>query len=125
MSRFEESKAPKSKYIKFSREATGEKILAYLYMISLFFVPSYTGIQTPFFDFTVLRIMILVMLIFIIDDKKRTKIFFGLFKTKWIGVTLPYLFVCFYTMIARTDINSFLNIFFEIIQYALALYVIK
>lgn len=114
-----------SKYIKPGREVQAFHFLSCLFMFTLFVMPQYTGIPTPLFDFTLLRIMLLVMLILILADTKRAQEFYEIIFSRYSAVLIPYLIVISYTMVLRVDFNALLNPLFEILGLFLTIYVVK
>ncbi len=115
-----------SKYIKPSKEEGFFKSMAVCFLFALFVMPQYFGIPTPVFDFTILRIMIVVMTLLIIADSGRKRDFVNLItKSKFSLYMLPYLIVISYTMVLRVDINAFLNPFIELYSLYLVIYVIR
>ena len=116
----------KSKYIKPKREKRVFHNVSILYFLTLFIMPQYFGIPVPFFDLTVLRIMMIVILIMIFADKDRSREFLLLIKNNNLTKALiPYVLVLIYTMILRTDINALLNPLLEIINMFILLYIIR
>lgn len=115
-----------SKYLKAPREKTVFYRCAILYIFALYVLPQYFGIPTPVFDFTVVRITIVILLIFIIYDYDRTNMFVDIIKNEPMSkVLLPYIIVLLYTMVLRTDINALLNPLIELLEMYLLIYVIK
>lgn len=121
-----EKTANESKYVRPSREKKIFRNVSVLFLFSLFVMPQYFGIPTPFFDFTILRIMIVVIILMILSDVKRKNQFLEMMiKCKFSLVLIPYLVVISYTMVLRADLNAFLNPFIEIICLFLMIYVIR
>lgn len=121
-----EKTANESKYVRPSREKKFFRDMAVLFLFSLFVMPQYFGIPTPFFDFTILRIMIVIIILMILADVRRKNQFLEmLVKCKYSLALIPYLGVISYTMVLRTDLNAFLNPFIEIICLYLMIYVIR
>ena len=121
-----EKTANESKYVRPSREKKVFRDISVLFLFSLFVMPQYFGIPTPFFDFTILRIMIVVIILMILADEKRKNQFLEMIKKcKFSLALIPYLVVISYTMVLRTDLNAFLNPFIEIICLYLMIYVIR
>ena len=115
-----------SKYIKPAREEKAFYWVSVAFLFSLFVMPQYFGLPTPVFDFTLLRMMIVVLVFMIIDDDKRKSAFADLIlHSKLTLVLIPYLIVISYTMVLRADINAFLNPFIEIFSLYLLIYVIR
>lgn len=115
-----------SKYIKPSRERKTVSLLAFFFFFTLFVLPQYFGIPFPLFDFTVLRIMILVMLALIFGDKQRQKQFIEIvMKAPYSKVLIPYMIVLCYTLVLRADINALLNPLIEILTFYLLVYFIR
>jgi hypothetical protein len=115
-----------SKYIKPSREQKVFEMLSVLFLFSLFVMPQYFGLALPIFDFTLLRIMIvLVTFMIIVDDKRKNDFGNMILQSKLTLVLIPYMFVIAYTMALRADINAFLNPFIEIFSLYLLIYIIQ
>lgn len=115
-----------SKYIKSTREKETVTFLAFCFFFTLFVLPQYFGIPFPLFDFTVLRILLVVMLLIIFGDKERQQQFISLVITApYSKVLLPYMLVTLYTLVLRVDINAFLNPFIEILTFYLLIYMIR
>lgn len=115
-----------SKYIKPERETKVFRYVSIMFLFSLFVMPQYFGLPTPVFDFTILRMMIVIISVMIIADVERKDAFFYIIKhSKFTFVLIPYLFVITYTMVLRVDINAFLNPFIELYSLYLCLYIIK
>ena len=115
-----------SKYIKPSRERKTVSLLAFFFFFTLFVLPQYFGIPFPLFDFTVLRIMILIMLVLIFGDKQRQKQFVEIvMKAPYSEVLIPYMIVLCYTLVLRVDINALLNPLIEILTFYLLIYFIR
>lgn len=115
-----------SKYLKEPRE----KILFYrasvFYIFALYVMPQYFGIPNPIFDFTIVRIAIVILLVFIAFDYSRIRDFISCITHERMSLALlPYVFVLLYTMVLRVDINAFLNPFIELLELYLLIYVIK
>lgn len=115
-----------SKYIKQTRIVTAFNSVALVFFFTFYILPQYFGIPFPLFDFTVLRIMIIIMFLFILGIKQRKLDFFQLIaKSPYSLVLVPYLFVLTYTMILRVDVNALLNPAIELISFYLLVYIIK
>ena len=115
-----------SKYLKAPRERTLFYRCAILYIFALYVLPQYFGIPFPIFDFTAVRITIVILLLFIVFDYDRTNMFVNIIKNEPMSrVLLSYIIVLLYTMVLRTDINAFLNPIIEILELYLLIYVIK
>jgi len=115
-----------SKYIKESDYEKSVKGLALLFLIALFIMPQYTGIPTPVFDFTVLRIFLVLFILLIFGDRDKKNQFMDLvFRSKFTFFLIPYLIVVSYTMLFRADINAFLNPFLELVALYVVVYIFK
>lgn len=115
-----------SKYVKPTREVMFFKYLAIGFLVALFVMPQYFGIPLPVFDFTILRIFLVMLTFAIIMDKDRRPQFLDLiFKSKGTLFLIPYLIVLVYTMVLRVDFNAFLNPFIELFCMYLMMYIIK
>lgn len=115
-----------SKYLKPSREALVFRNSCIAFFFTLYVLPQYFGLPLPIFDFTVLRIMLLIMFLFVLGVKERQRDFFGIIAESGSSkILIPYLFVLFYTMVLRVDVNAFLNPVIELISLYLLVYVIK
>lgn len=114
-----------SKYIKPAREEKVFNWVSVTFLFSLFVMPQYFGLPTPVFDFTLLRMMIVVLVFMIIYDDKRKNIFANyILHSKLTLILIPYIIVISYTMVLRVDINAFLNPFIEIFSLYLLIYII-
>ena len=115
-----------SKYIKSSRKALAFSTIASIFFFTLYVLPQYFGLPFPLFDFTVLRIMILILMLFIFGIKQNQKDFVGMVvHAPYSKILIPYLLVLSYTTILRVDINAFLNPVIELLSFYLLIYVIK
>lgn len=115
-----------SKYIKPARENKIFQMMAVVFLFSLFVMPQYFGLPTPVFDFTMLRMMIVILVFMIIYDDKRKRDFAELVLHSRVTLLLiPYMFVITYTMVLRADINAFLNPFIELFSLYLLIYIIR
>ena len=66
-----ESAVRTSKYIKTAREEKIFEKTVVFFLFSLFVMPQYFGLPTPLFDFTLLRMMLILVLFMIIYDDER------------------------------------------------------
>jgi hypothetical protein len=115
-----------SKYLKPSREGKTFSNLCVAFFITLIVLPQYFGVPIPIFDFTVLRIMMILMLIGILRSKDRQRQFVELIsKESFSKVLIPYLLVLTYTLVLRVDLNALLNPLLEITILYLLVYVIR
>lgn len=115
-----------SKYVKSSREETAFSFICTAFFLSLYVLPQYFGVPLPFFDFTVLRVMMLIMLLFVLGIKQKQQEFLNLLiNAPYSKVLLPYTIVLIYTTILRVDVNAFLNPVIEILALYLLIYIIK
>ncbi len=115
-----------SKYIKATREAKVFQYSCITFFFTLYVMPQYFGINLPIFDFTVLRVMILLMFFLVLGNNQRQQEFFGILTASGsCKVLVPYLLVLSYTMFFRADPNAFLNPVIELISLYLLVYVIK
>ena len=109
-----------SKYIKPAREEKLFYKAAVFFLFSLFVMPQYFGIPTPLFDFTLLRMaLILVFFMIIYDDERKNAFADMVLHSKLTLILVPYVLVLLYTMVLRADINAFLNPFLEIFSFYL------
>lgn len=116
----------KSKYLKNTTEINAFHKTAVAYVFALFVLPQYFGIPNPVFDFTAVRIMIIVAMAMIISDFQRNKDFIDFIVKEKVGLAiLPYTLVLLYHMVLRADINAFLNPFIEFIEMYLFIYLIR
>lgn len=67
----QESAVRTSKYIKPAREEKIFEKTVVFFLFSLFVMPQYFGLPTPLFDFTLLRMMLILVLFMIIYDDER------------------------------------------------------
>lgn len=95
----QESAVRTSKYIKPAREEKIFEKTVVFFLFSLFVMPQYFGLPTPLFDFTLLRMMLILVLFMIIYDDERKVAFADLIlHSRLTLVLLPYMFVLLYTM---------------------------
>ena len=122
----QESVIRTSKYIKPAREEQLFEKAVVFFLFSLFVMPQYFGLPTPLFDFTLLRMaLILVLFMIIYDEERKNTLAELILHSRLTLVLLPYMFVLLYTMVLRADINAFLNPFLEILSFYLLIYIIK
>lgn len=115
-----------SKYINPNKAIAAFSSISLVFIFTLYVLPQYFGIPFPLFDFTVLRIMIIVMFLFILGIKQKQHEFFQLIaEAPYSKVLLPYLMVLIYTTVLRADVNAFLNPAIELITFYLLVYTIK
>lgn len=97
-----------------------------LYLFAYFIMPPYFGIQIAGFDLTILRIMMLVMCIYLLDDQSRVKIFWQLIiknpHSKYIGL---FIGVTLYTAAFRVNINTLLQTLLEFLCLYILVYLIR
>lgn len=118
--------ASTSKYRKGKREVKMLEYVGIFFLFSLFVMPQYTGIPTPLFDLTILRISLIFFFLIISSETKNMKELLQLmFHSKVSKTLLPYFLVLIYTMVFRVDMNAFLNPFFEILQFFLCIVLIR
>lgn len=121
-----ETSISNSKYIKVEKEIKVFEFISVSFFFSLYVLPQYFGIPLPFFDFTAIRIAIIVMLLFIIGDINKQQKFIELIKNSFYGkLLLPYIFVLVYTTILRKDEKAILNPIIEILSLFLLIYAIR
>lgn len=114
------------RYVKPSKEKKIFYEVSVIFLASLFVMPQYFGIPFPMFDFTLLRIMIIAVIMMIIADSERKKSLVNIIMNKrYSYVLIPYLIVLVYTMIFRADINALLNPLLELVGFYLCIYIIK
>lgn len=115
-----------SKYIKHSRKITAFSSISFAFFFTLYVLPQYFGLPFLLFDFTVLRIMLIIMFLFILGIRQKQKEFMRLIiQAPYSKVLLPYIFVLIYTTVLRADVNAFLNPAVELISFYLLVYIIK
>jgi hypothetical protein len=115
-----------SKYIKPSREAMAFSSVSLAFFFVLYVIPQYFGLPLPFFDFTLLRVMIIIMFLFILGIRRRQQEFFELIaKSTYSKVLIPYMIVLTYTTVLRVDVNAFLNPVTELVTLYLLVYIIR
>lgn len=117
----------KSKYIR--SEQRSDRVvrgIAVFFLFSLFVMPQYFGIPFPLFDFTILRISLILLTVVIFFEKDgRRRLTELIVHSKLTKLLLPYIFVLGYTMVLRFDINAFLNPLIEFYTLFLLIYVIR
>ena len=100
----QESAVRTSKYIKPAREGKRFEKTVVFFLFSLFVMPQYFGLPTPLFDFTLLRMMLILVLFMIIYDDERKVAFADLIlHSRLTLVLLPYMFVLLYTCLLYTS----------------------
>ncbi|BCN29017.1 hypothetical protein [Anaeromicropila herbilytica] len=114
-----------SKYIKPSKKIKVFFWASIVFLFTLFVLPQYFGIPFPLFDFTVIRIMIIVMILLIFGEKQRQQQLFEVMSRTYSKVLIPYLIVLTYTLVLRVDINALLNPLIELISLYLLIYIIQ
>lgn len=115
-----------SRYINLSRVEKSFSKISLAFFFTLFVLPQYFGVPFPLFDFTVLRIMMLIMLLIILGIKQKQQEFLYLIaNVPYSKILLPYVMVLVYTAMLRVDVNAFLNPMIELISFYLLIYVIK
>lgn len=115
-----------SKYIRTSRAITAFPYVSLAFFFTLYVLPQYFGLPVPLFDFTVLRIMIIIIFFFVLGMKDKKQEFFELIaKAPCSKVLIPYILVLAYTTVLRVDVNAFLNPAIELISFYLLVYIIR
>ncbi len=115
-----------SKYVKPARENKVFYLVSIAFLFSLVVMPQYFGVPFPMFDFTLLRIMIIILMVMIIGNSERKRQFVMLFTNyKYSLVIIPYIIVLGYTMVLRADINALLNPLLELLGFYLTVYIVK
>ena len=114
---------------KYSKPSSDNKVfssISFIFFFTLYVLPQYFGVPFPLFDFTMLRIMIMIMVLTIFGVKQRQKqLIECIRKAPNSKVLIPYIIVLSYTSILRVDMNAFLNPVIEIISFYLMIYVIQ
>ena len=107
------------------------KRLKVFYFLSAFLLitdivmPQYFGFQIGF-DFTCTRIADIAILFYMVMNPKVFKHFmYNSMRCKFTIPLIAYLFVGFYTMVFRVDVNAFFLIFLEILTLWILVYVIR
>lgn len=104
------------------------KVLYYLYaflILSAYIMPQYFGVHIGY-DITCTRFAnILIMLYMILNPKILTHFFRTSFRCEIFIPLIIYLFVSFYTMVYRIDINAFFLIFLELLTLFMFIYGIR
>ena len=67
-----------SKYIRSSGEVKAFSFISFMFFFTLYVMPQYFGFPLPVFDFTVLRIMLIIMFLFILGIKNKQREFLEL-----------------------------------------------
>ncbi len=117
---------PESKYLNpllVRRGPVSVEWLAVLFLVVYFIVPQYFGIPFPLFDFTILRMVLMLAVGILLFDLSRREDFFRLMRRVpfWLPLLL-YLFVTLYTMLLRIDFKAFLNPAIELISFYILIY---
>lgn len=116
----------KRHYIKDTVVKNVEMRIAMIFMLFYFVFPQYFGFQISGFDMTLQRIVMIVSVLFLLEDRIRiqniAKIIYSSTSTKYI---LIYLAVTLYTAIMLNNINSFMGPFIDFICMYLVIYFIK
>ena len=109
-------------------ELCGLKILFYIYaflILASFIMPQYFGVHIGY-DITCTRFAnILIVTYFFLNPKIFTHFIYTIFRCEIMIPLTLYLFVSFYTMILRTNINAFFLVFLEILSLFLLIYGIR
>ena len=102
-----------------------------LYFINLFLIvtdflmPQYFGIHIGY-DITCTRLANILLVVYVLFNLKIVLAFIDhSLKCALTFPLLAYLFVAFYTMIFRTDINAFMMVFLEILTFYMLLFGIR
>ena len=94
-------------------------------LAALYLMPQYFGIHIGY-DITCTRFANILLIVYVLFNLKVVLAFVdNMFKC---AVTFPlfaYLFVAFYTMIFRTDVNAFMMVFLEILTFYMLLFGIR
>lgn len=94
-------------------------------LAALYLMPQYFGIHIGY-DITCTRFANILLIVYILFNLKIVLAFVD--NVNKCAVTLPlfaYLFVAFYTMIFRADINAFMMVFLEILTFYMLLFGIR
>ncbi len=85
----QESAVRTSKYIKPAREEKIFEKTVVFFLFSLFVMPQYFGLPTPLFDFTLLRMMLILVLFMIIyDDERKVAFASDSHSRRWIAAAI-------------------------------------
>jgi hypothetical protein len=116
----------KNRYVIDTGEKKTETVMSVLFMAAYYIFPQYFGFDTPFFDFSVQRIMIVLFLIFTFEKQRRTQQLWGqAFKScghVWLFI---YLFILLYTAIARSHAGTFLYSAIEALAMFIVIYIVR
>ena len=116
----------KSKYIQTSREREFFRQCSVLFVFAMYVMPQYFGLPVPFFDLSVWRIMMLVVLFDMFSERQRMRdLLYMIYREPISLVILPYMAVLIYTMLLRADFKAFFNPFMEILTMYLLIYMIR
>jgi len=115
-----------SKYIKQSRVSAAFSSISFAFLFTLYILPQYFGIPLPVFDFTVLRLMMVIMFLFLFGIRQwQQELIHLIIFAPYSKVLIPYLIVLFYTTVLRVDINAFMNPVTELLSFYLLVYIFK
>ena len=120
-----DNKITKKSYIN---TETGKKIfyrISVLFLFVYIVLPQYFGLNTPGFDLTAQRMMIIFVFLYLMDNRKRAYDFYNfILRNKFFQFIFIYLFVCLYTALFRGHIGSFLYPFIEFLGMLIVAYII-
>ena len=115
-----------SKYIKQGYEQKASYGIAVLFMFVYYVLPQYFGLNTPGFDLTAQRIMIILMTFFVLTKVSRVRIFYQCMKEcKILPLVCVYLIICGYTAILNGHIGTLLYSVIEILGLFLLIYIMR
>ena len=113
-------------YIKNTKWKKAFERVSILFFSALFLMPGYFGFEIGGFDVTMQRLTMIILCLFIFEKRQRAREFFEIVKSSGYTITLiPYLFVLLYTTAIRTNVNSFLGPFIEILCLYFMMYIFR
>lgn len=103
-----EIREPQISYIKHTKTDIMFKRITLIFLFVYIVLPQYFGINTPGFDLTAQRIAVLVLFFIVLENKRKSKLFFQLIRNfELLPYICIYMFVCLYTAVFRHHIGSF------------------
>lgn len=111
-------------YIKTDYLKKNIERLAIVFLVCYIAMPQYFGVELPFFDFTVQRIMVVVFLLIIIEKKKRLFEIYNIVRNcKFYIVMTIYLLICLMTGVRRGHVGSFAYPLMEFVAFFITIYI--
>ena len=101
-------------------------VISIIFMMAYYVLPQYFGLDTPFFDLTAQRIMIVVFFIYLAEKKHGLRDYFtNAFSSRGIVLVAIYLFVLLYTALFRKSLGTILYSFIEFVALFIVLMILR